>query len=733
MRQHQGQAVEAAPLDFARSDELVDEHLRAVGKVTELRFPDDEGARIVGCVAVFKAQHGFFGEDGVDDGEGGLIGRNVLQRDVGAHVELVAVLIVQHRMAMHEGAAAAVFARQAHGIAPGHERGKGHVLAHAPVHIDFAPAHGGAVFQHFFHQRVHAEFLGHGGDALGQAFPLGRRDGGVGRVSPLGVAEGVPVHGVFPLEIGQHGIDRVAAGIHGGAVGAHHVIRAVGRQHALGDELVGIKPAGAGMLGDFFVHQGLGEHGGVLLVVAQFAEADDIHHHVLVEFLAELQGQLGGQHHGFGVIAIDVQHGRFDHLDNVGAIQAGARIARIAGGKADLVVNDDVHRAAGVVATRFGQRQRFHDHALPGKGGVAMHQHGQNGVAFLVAAAIHAGAHRAFHHRVDDFQVRGVESQGQVNGAAGRGYVGAETLVVFHIAGRQVFRRGVVKLGKQHGRHLAQCVDQQIQAAAVRHADDHFLHAVLAGLLDQLVHGNDEALAAFQRKAFLAYIFGVQKALQALGGGQALQHALFLIGIELGVGAHALQFLLPPALLALIGDVHVFGADGAAIGFAQSIEQLAQRHGVLAEEGVADIEHGFHVGITETVKGRLQLGNLRTLVALERIELRPACAYVAVGGDDLLHGGALAPQIGIGAKGLHHTGAALFGALGKGVDDGQVGHIAGAAAVGSGHVLQGIKVGAPGVGHAGRVGQVVFIHLFHIGGVAAEEIGVVLIGLIDRF
>ena len=64
---------------------------------------------------------------------------------------------------------------------------------------------------------------------------------------------------------------------------------------------------------------------------------------------------------------------------------------------------------------------------------------------------------------------------------------------------------------------------------------------------------------------------------------------------------------------------------------------------------------------------------------------------------------------------------------------GQVRHVTSAAAVGGGHVLQGIKVDTPGVGYAGRVGQVVFIHLFHIGGVAAEEIRVVLIGLIDRF
>ena len=55
----------AAPLHFARGDELVDHHLRAVGEVAELGFPDHQGVGIRG-VAVFKAQHRLFRQDGVD-------------------------------------------------------------------------------------------------------------------------------------------------------------------------------------------------------------------------------------------------------------------------------------------------------------------------------------------------------------------------------------------------------------------------------------------------------------------------------------------------------------------------------------------------------------------------------------------------------------------------------------------------------------------------------------------
>ena len=42
VRQEQREAAQAAPLGLARSDELVDDDLRAVDEVAELGFPDDE-------------------------------------------------------------------------------------------------------------------------------------------------------------------------------------------------------------------------------------------------------------------------------------------------------------------------------------------------------------------------------------------------------------------------------------------------------------------------------------------------------------------------------------------------------------------------------------------------------------------------------------------------------------------------------------------------------------------
>lgn len=47
VRQEQRQARDPAPLGFASGDELVDHHLRAVGEVAELRFPDAQRIRSV--------------------------------------------------------------------------------------------------------------------------------------------------------------------------------------------------------------------------------------------------------------------------------------------------------------------------------------------------------------------------------------------------------------------------------------------------------------------------------------------------------------------------------------------------------------------------------------------------------------------------------------------------------------------------------------------------------------
>ena len=59
--------------------------------------------------------------------------------------------------------------------------------------------------------------------------------------------------------------------------------------------------------------------------------------------------------------------------------------------------------------------------------------------------------------------------------------------MVLHVARGQLVRVLALELAEQVLRHLAEHVDQHVEAAAVRHADHDLLHAVRAGALDQLV------------------------------------------------------------------------------------------------------------------------------------------------------------------------------------------------------------------------------------------------------
>ena len=60
MWQEHDQAAKTIPLLLTGADELVDDHLRVVGEISELRFPDNQGVRVGGRIAVLERQHRLF-------------------------------------------------------------------------------------------------------------------------------------------------------------------------------------------------------------------------------------------------------------------------------------------------------------------------------------------------------------------------------------------------------------------------------------------------------------------------------------------------------------------------------------------------------------------------------------------------------------------------------------------------------------------------------------------------
>ena len=253
---------------------------------------------------------------------------------------------------------------------------------------------------------------------------------------------------------------------------------------AAADERLGVELADAALGLDEVVHQRLGHRRVVALVVAAPAVADHVDDDVLVELLAELVGQLGHPHARLGVVAVDVEDRRLDHPGDVGGVGRGARAAR-RGREADLVVDDDVHGAAGAVAAQLREVERLGDDALAGERRVTVHQHGQHGEVLAgEVEAVLLGAHDALEHRVDRLEVRGVRGEvdlGRPAALGGEGALGAE--VVLHVAGA-LHRAGVLlalELAEDLAVGLARDVGEHVEATAVRHPDADLVEVVLGG------------------------------------------------------------------------------------------------------------------------------------------------------------------------------------------------------------------------------------------------------------
>ena len=99
----------------------------------------------------------------------------------------------------------------------------------------------------------------------------------------------------------------------------HALDLALGHE-AVFDEAICIERQRGLLLFDLFVHQRVGEHRLVALIVTKAAVTNDVENHVFVELLAEFCGDAGGVHHGFGVVTVDVENRRFDHQRDISRV-----------------------------------------------------------------------------------------------------------------------------------------------------------------------------------------------------------------------------------------------------------------------------------------------------------------------------------------------------------------------------------------------------------------------------
>ncbi len=126
-----------------------------------------------------------------------------------------------------------------------------------------------------------------------------------------------PIHGIFIADEAERGARLGFALVETRAVLIHHGGGVGGAEHAFGRELLRIQLPGRGFLANDLIHERLGRRRFVGLVVAVPPITDQIDHHILVEFHPVLESEADDEADGFGIVRVDVQNRRFDHLGDV--------------------------------------------------------------------------------------------------------------------------------------------------------------------------------------------------------------------------------------------------------------------------------------------------------------------------------------------------------------------------------------------------------------------------------
>ncbi len=436
-----------------------------------------------------------------------------------------------------------------------------------------------------------------------------------------------PVRLVRPVALGRL-IGSLQCGVHL----VEDRLRALGWHAALRGQRPGIELARRLQAVDGAVHDRLGEGRLVGLVMAVPAVAHDVEHHVGAERHPVFCRHARGKHNRLGIISVDVQDRRLDRFGHIRAVEAGIGVRRYSR-KTDLVVDHEMHRAAGAIADELAHRQRLVDQPLAGERGVAVHQNRHDRAPRShVAGHVLSRPHLADHHRIDRFEVRRVGLQRDVDLAPGDLEVGRGAEMVFHVT-RALhvvgLEAGAPELAEHRGQRLFHDVDEGVEPAAMRHADRHLVHAAFDRHTDDRVQGRDGDLAALQAEPLGGDIAALAERLERLGLGELTQHRLLLGRRERCQPRRAFHLALDPGFLIGVLDVHELNAERAAIRFAEDGDDLAQRRG-LAAEHVVDEDRPIHVGFGETVGARVELGMRLGHLQPERVELGLEMAAHAV-------------------------------------------------------------------------------------------------------
>ena len=278
-----------------------------------------------------------------------------------------------------------------------------------------------------------------------------------------------------------------------------------------------------------------------------------------------------------------------------GAVVGGVR------GEADLVIDDDVHGAAGGEGWQLRQHERLVDRPLAHERRVAVHEHRDHALAPHIGQVRLLGADDPFHDGIDGLEVTRIGAHRQVDGApvARRVVVRiAEMVLDVAVAVNVPGEKGPLELAQDQLVRLPQDVREHVQTAPVGHAHHHLARTGCRRVLDQDIEQRDQRLRTLQREALLANELRVEELLERLGGHEHLEDTAAVIVGQGRVVPGALDALLEPFALRLVGERQVLDAEGAAIGALERSQQLSEGDGLQAAEGPA-VHRAVHVGLSK--------------------------------------------------------------------------------------------------------------------------------------
>ena len=394
---------------------------------------------------------------------------------------------------------------------------------------------------------------------------------------------------------------------------------------------------------DPFVHHRLRVGRLVGLVVTVAAIAHQIDHDVAMEFVAVHHREPHSRETRLRIVGVHVHDRRIEAFGEIARVVGGAAFARF-GGEADLIVEDQMERAAGRVAGKSREIEGLRDDALARERGVSVQQDRERDVHVELhrrtapIRLVRAGA--TLDDRIHRFQMAGIGRNHHGDVLAARRVVHPlSAVVILHVTGTGVppFRFSrllaatALELCEDRFIWNVHDVRQHVESSTVRHADGRLARSVRRGELQREIEHRHRHVEAFDRESLLAEVCLVQEALERVDRRQPRQQLLLSVRRERPPMLARFDHLPEPQALLVTPDVFDLVGDRATVGrleIRKRVRECLAWH-IDAERFGWDSRHDFR---RESQPADVE-GRIAGRLAAEGIEMGGEVAEIPVGSD----------------------------------------------------------------------------------------------------